>query len=116
MEPRIVIALGGNALGKTPQEQKARIDQVAGALVGLIEKGYEIIVTHGNGPQVGMIQAAFEDSSKANTRVPEMPLAECSAMSEGYIGYHLQSGLLRELRRRGMPPTTLPTVKSSRSK
>lgn len=103
MEPRIVIALGGNALGKTPQEQKARIDQVSGALVGLIEKGYEIIVTHGNGPQVGMIQAAFEDSSKANTHVAQMPLAECSAMSEGYIGYHLQSGLLRELRRRGMP-------------
>ena len=103
MEPRIVIALGGNALGKTPTEQKQRIDEVAGALVGLIEKGYEIIVTHGNGPQVGMIQLAFNQSAEANTRVPLMPLAECTAMSEGYIGYHLQAGLLRELRRRGMP-------------
>ena len=103
MEPRIVIALGGNALGKTPEEQKARIDQVSGALVGLIEKGYEIIVTHGNGPQVGMIQSAFDSGARADTRIPAMPLAECTAMSEGYIGYHLQAGLLRELRRRGMP-------------
>ncbi|MBO5354930.1 MAG: carbamate kinase [Clostridia bacterium] len=103
MEPRIVIALGGNALGKTPEEQKARIDQVSGALVGLIEKGYEIIVTHGNGPQVGMIQSAFTSGAASDTKVPQMPLAECTAMSEGYIGYHLQAGLLRELRRRGMP-------------
>ena len=103
MEPRIVIALGGNALGKTPEEQKARIDQVSGALVGLIEKGYEIIVTHGNGPQVGMIRSAFTSGAASDTKVPQMPLAECTAMSEGYIGYHLQAGLLRELRRRGMP-------------
>ena len=103
MEPRIVIALGGNALGKTPKEQKERIDQVSGALVGLIEKGYEIIVTHGNGPQVGMIQSAFTSGAATDTKVPQMPLAECTAMSEGYIGYHLQAGLLRELRRRGMP-------------
>lgn len=103
MESRIVIALGGNALGKTPEEQKKRIDQVSGALVGLIEKGFEIIVTHGNGPQVGMIQSAFTCGSATDAKVPQMPLAECTAMSEGYIGYHLQSGLLRELRRRGMP-------------
>lgn len=103
MEPRIVIALGGNALGKTPEEQKMRIDQVSGALVGLIEKGYEIIVTHGNGPQVGMIQSAFTCGATTDEKVAQMPLAECTAMSEGYIGYHLQAGLLRELRRRGMP-------------
>ena len=103
MEPRIVIALGGNALGKTPEEQKARIDELSGALVGLIEKGYEIIVTHGNGPQVGMIRLAFGAGATADPHVPSMPLAECTAMSEGYIGYHLQTGILRELRRRGMP-------------
>ncbi len=103
MEPRIVIALGGNALGKSAEEQKERIDEVSGALVGLIERGFEIVVTHGNGPQVGMIQLAFGTASAADPHVPPMPLAESTAMSQGYIGYHLQAGILRELRRRGLP-------------
>lgn len=91
---RIVIALGGNALGNDAESQQQRIEEACPALVGLIERGYEIIITHGNGPQVGMIENAFGD---------KMPLPECTAMSQGYIGYHLQKGLLKELRRRGMP-------------
>lgn len=100
---RIMIALGGNALGDTPSEQRERIERACPALVDLIEDGNEIIVSHGNGPQVGMIALAFDTAHKTDEKVPEMPLAECIAMSQGYIGYHLQKGLLMELRRRHMP-------------
>ena len=100
---RIVIALGGNALGDTACEQRARIEAAAPALVGLIAQGHEIIVTHGNGPQVGAIRLAFETASARTDAVPAMGLAECTAMSQGYIGYHLQQGLARELSRVGMP-------------
>ena len=103
MEPRIVVALGGNALGNTAEEQQARIEQSAGALIDLISSGWEIIVTHGNGPQVGMTHLAFAEGAKQTDRIAPMPLGECTAMSQGYIGYHLQAGLSRELRRRGMP-------------
>jgi len=103
MEPRIVVALGGNALGNTPEEQQAQIEKGAGALIDLISCGWEIIVTHGNGPQVGMTHLAFSEGADKNNRIAPMPLAECTAMTQGYIGYHLQAGLSRELRRRGMP-------------
>lgn len=102
-DERIVIALGGNALGDTPEEQQKRIDEAAESLVGLISQGYEIIVSHGNGPQVGMINLAFSMSSSDNEKIPPMPLAECTAMSQGYIGYHLQKGIQKELTREGMP-------------
>ncbi|GHS89370.1 carbamate kinase [Actinomycetota bacterium] len=100
---RIVIALGGNALGATAEEQRARIDAAAPALVGLIAQGHEIIVSHGNGPQVGAISLAFEIAARHTDRVPRMELPECTAMSQGYIGYHLQQGIAKELRRVGMP-------------
>ena len=100
---RIVIALGGNALGDTAAEQRARIDAAAPALVGLIAQGHEIIVSHGNGPQVGAISLAFATAAARTDRVPTMDLPECTAMSQGYIGYHLQQGIARELRRVGMP-------------
>jgi carbamate kinase len=100
---RIVIALGGNALGDTAAEQRARIDAAAPALVGLIAQGHEIIVSHGNGPQVGAISLAFATAAEHTDRVPVMDLPECTAMSQGYIGYHLQQGIARELRRVGMP-------------
>jgi len=100
---RIVIALGGNALGSTAEEQQARVEAACPALVGLISQGHEIIVSHGNGPQVGMIHLAFDEASKVNGKVAPMPLQECTAMSQGYIGYHLQKGIAKELRLRGMP-------------
>lgn len=100
---RIVIALGGNALGTCPAEQQERIDAAAPALVGLIAQGHEIIVSHGNGPQVGAIELAFEIASQHTDRVAALDLPECTAMSQGYIGYHLQQGIARELRRVGMP-------------
>lgn len=103
MASRIVIALGGNALGNNAKEQQEKIEAAAESLVGLIAQGYEIIVTHGNGPQVGMINLAFSESSQSNEKIPAMELPECAAMSQGYIGYHLQQGILRELRKEGMP-------------
>lgn len=96
---RIVVALGGNALGNTPEEQIERVDRTAKALIGLIEQGNEIIITHGNGPQVGMIQNAFSAAHEA-IGTPSMDLPECGAMSQGYIGYHLQQGIGREMHRR----------------
>ena len=100
---RIVIALGGNALGNTPAEQQAKIEAACPALVGLISQGHEIIISHGNGPQVGMINLAFDIASGANEKVAAMPLQECTAMSQGYIGYHLQKGIAKELRLQRMP-------------
>ena len=96
---RIVVALGGNALGNTPEEQIERVNNAAHALLGLIEQGNEIIITHGNGPQVGMIQNAFAAAHDA-IGTPAMDLPECGAMSQGYIGYHLQQGIGREMHKR----------------
>ena len=100
---RIVIALGGNALGNDPLEQQRSIEKAVPPLIGLIGQGHEIIITHGNGPQVGMIKQAFEISSEENSKIPVVDLPECTAMSQGYIGYHLQKGLIKELREQNMP-------------
>lgn len=100
---RIVIALGGNALGKTPEDQIEKIHQATPSLIGLIEQGHEIIISHGNGPQVGMINLAFDVASKHDSNIAKFELPECTAMSQGYIGYHLQQGILRELRLHKMP-------------
>jgi len=89
---RIVLALGGNALGDTPEAQKKLVNEVAESLVNLIEQDHEIIIVHGNGPQVGMINNAFDVANTINSKIPNMPLAESVAMSQGYIGFHLQNG------------------------
>lgn len=98
---RIVIALGGNALGSTAREQQEKIDLAAPALIDLIQQGNEILVSHGNGPQVGMINLAFDEASKADGRISKMDLPECTAMSQGYIGYHLQKGITHAARKAG---------------
>jgi len=98
---RVVIALGGNALGDTPKEQIERVRAAAPALLGVIDEDTEIIITHGNGPQVGMIQKAFAISSSKDEKVPVMDLPECGAMSQGYIGYHLQQALGAEMHKTG---------------
>ncbi|MBR5094873.1 MAG: carbamate kinase [Oscillospiraceae bacterium] len=102
MAERIVVALGGNALGKTPGEQLRLVRETARPIVDLVERGYEVVIGHGNGPQVGMIDLAMEWSSQRGGGTPFMPLAECGAMSQGYIGYHLQQAVREELRRRGI--------------
>jgi carbamate kinase len=111
MAERIVVALGGNALGKTPREQLSLVRETARPLADLVEKGYELVIGHGNGPQVGMINLAMEYSSQRGGGTPFMPFPECGAMTQGYIGYHLQQALQEELRRRGIakPVVTLVT-------
>lgn len=99
---KIVIALGGNALGHTPKEQQQLVKQSVKPIVDFIQAGHDVIVAHGNGPQVGMINLAFEEARKINKHIPELGFAECSAMSQGYIGYHLQNALREELKKRGI--------------
>ncbi|WP_311537609.1 carbamate kinase [uncultured Anaerococcus sp.] len=96
MNKKILVALGGNALGNTPTEQKKTVKITASAIAGLVNEGYKIIVCHGNGPQVGMINLAMSAGAEVNDKVPYMPFAECGAMSQGYIGYHLQNALENE--------------------
>lgn len=100
---RIVVALGGNALGNTPAEQQKQIDEATPMLIGLISQGHEIIISHGNGPQVGMIQKALNLAAETDPKMARFELPECTAMSQGYIGFHLQKGILKELRKQGMP-------------
>lgn len=95
---RIVIAFGGNALGNNPKEQQMLIKKSLHNIVPLLKKKHEIIISHGNGPQVGIINLAFEDSYE-NEDIPYMPLPECTAMSQGYIGYHLEKGLREILKK-----------------
>ena len=102
MAKRIVIALGGNALGKNLEEQMQAVKTTASAIADLIEDGHEVVIAHGNGPQVGMIQTAFDAAAKTNPAVAPMPLPECTAMSQGYIGYHLQNAIGNELTARGL--------------
>ncbi len=100
MPKRIVIALGGNALGKNLVEQKEAVTVTAAAIADLIEAGYELVIAHGNGPQVGMIQNAFAAYRREDESRDVMPLSMCVAMSQGYIGYDLQNFIGEELDRR----------------
>jgi len=102
MAKRIVVALGGNALGNTPEEQLELVRHTAKTIVDLAQDGYEVIVGHGNGPQVGMINLAMEFSCTKGGNTPYMPFPECGAMSQGYIGYHLQQAIQQELKARGV--------------
>ena len=90
---KYVVSLGGNALGNNAEEQKKALIKVADAIVDLIIDNNEVAIVHGNGPQVGMINLAFETSKET----PNMPFPECGAMSEGYIGYHIQNALYNAL-------------------
>lgn len=99
---KIVIALGGNALGNNPSEQLTLLKSVTKIIADLIEKGNKVVITHGNGPQVGQISLAMEYASNGSANTPAMPFAECGSMSQGYIGYHLQQSLQNELSKRGM--------------
>ena len=103
MGKRIVIALGGNALGNNLPEQMAAVKQTAKAIADLIEEGHEVVIAHGNGPQVGMIQKAMAELTRSNPEkyIP-CPLSVCVAMSQGYIGYDLQNSLREELLDRGI--------------
>lgn len=102
MGKRIVIALGGNALGKNLPEQMQAVKETSKAIADLIEAGHQVVIAHGNGPQVGMIQNAFAAYRKQEPSADIMPLSMCVAMSQGYIGYDLQNALKEELLNRGL--------------
>ena len=98
---KIVIALGGNALGKNVEEQQEAVEHTAKVIVDLEQQGYDLIITHGNGPQVGMIQSAMNEYAAAHSEA-EVPLSTSVAMSQGYIGFDLQNAIKDELYLRGI--------------
>jgi carbamate kinase len=102
MKKKIVIALGGNALGSNLEEQMAAVKSTATAIVDLIEEGNEVVVSHGNGPQVGMINIAMSELHKNDPKYSPCPMSVCVAMSQGYIGYDLQNALREELLNRNI--------------
>ena len=103
---RYVVSLGGNALGKNAEEQKELLKAVARPIVGLIKAGHEVVIVHGNGPQVGMINLAFSDAKT----VPDMPFPECGAMSQGYIGFHIQNAIDNELKNQNINKSVVTVV------
>ncbi|MBR0163638.1 MAG: carbamate kinase [Lachnospiraceae bacterium] len=103
MSKKIVIALGGNALGNGLAEQKIAVVETAKAIADLIEEGHNVVIAHGNGPQVGMIQNAMTALERSEPeKYSHVPLSVCVAMSQGYIGYDLQCFLREELLNRGI--------------
>ena len=100
---KIVVALGGNALGSNLLEQMISVTDAVKPIADLIEEGYEVVITHGNGPQVGVIQDAMTLLSRENPeKHPHFPLSVCTAMSQGYIGYDITNKLREELLDRGI--------------
>lgn len=104
---RIVIALGGNALGNNPTEQKELVQLPAQKIASLIKMGHEVVIGHGNGPQVGMIFNAFSDAKKVNDKTPLVPFAEAGGMSQGYIGYHMVTAIANELKKANLKKDAL---------
>ena len=103
MKPkRIVLALGGNALGENLPEQMKAVKRTVKTIADLLEEGHQMVITHGNGPQVGMINMAMTTLSREDPSHPMAPLSVCPAMSQGYIGYDLQNALREELLNRGV--------------
>ena len=99
---KIVVALGGNALGKTPLEQMKLLKNVSKIIVKLVKSGNDVVITHGNGPQVGQIALAMEYAANNGAGTPSMPFPECGSMSQGYIGYGLEQCLINEMKTEGI--------------
>ena len=101
-EKTVVVALGHKALGTTLPEQKTATRAVAKAIADLVEDGANVVISHSNGPQVGMIHTAMNEFGKAHPDYTFAPMSVCSAMSQGYIGYDLQNAIRAELLSRGI--------------
>jgi len=110
MAKRIVIALGGNALGKNAAEQLALVKKTAAVVAEQIALGHQVVLTHGNGPQVGMIQLGLSAAAQSGAIAADMPFPECGAMSQGYIGYHLQQSIAAALKARNIERTVATIV------
>lgn len=105
-----MIALGGNALGNTLAEQMDAVKITARAIVDLIEEDCDVIVAHGNGPQVGMVNNAMLALTHEDPDQPNTPLSVCVAMSQAYIGYDLQNALREELLNRNITDIPVATM------
>lgn len=99
---RIVVALGRNAFGETFPEQQKNVKKAAEAIADLVEQKFQIVITHSNGPQVGMIQTAMTEFARLDNHYTVAPMSLCGAMSQGYIGYDLQNAIRTELLDRGI--------------
>lgn len=107
----IIVALGRSAFGETFPDQRANVKKAANAIADLVEAGYEVVITHSNGPQVGMVHTAMTEFSRLDSRYTVAPMSVCGAMSQGYIGYDLQNMIRTELLDRGIfkPVSTIIT-------
>ena len=110
MSQKIVIALGGNALGNNPIEQLKKVKIATDIISDLIKEGNDVVIGHGNGPQVGMIKLAMDYSSNSDEKTPSMPLVECGAMSQGYIGYHLQQAFNASFSEKNIEKTAVSVI------
>ena len=108
---KVVVALGRNAFSDSFPKQQERVKEAAKAIADLVEAKYEVVITHSNGPQVGMIQTAMTEFSRLDTKYTVAPMSVCGAMSQGYIGYDLQNAVRSELLNRGIykPVATIIT-------
>ena len=108
---KVVVALGHKALGTTLPEQKSAVKKTAAIIADLVEAGAELVITHSNAPQVGMIHTAMNEFGQVHSDYTAVPMSVCSAMSQGYIGYDLQNAIRAELLRRGIfkPVSTIIT-------
>lgn len=101
----IVVALGRNAFGLTLPDQKKKVEQAAVAIADLVEEKYRVVITHSNGPQVGMLHTALTEFSRLEPEFTAAPMSVCGALSQGYIGYDLQNAIRTELLDRGIYKT-----------
>ncbi len=107
---KIVVALGRNAFGDTFPEQKVNVTKAAKAIADLVEAKYQVVITHSNGPQVGMIQTAMTEFARLDSRYTVAPMSLCGAMSQGYIGFDLQNAIRTELLNRGIYKTVATII------
>ncbi len=110
MNKRIVIALGGNALGQNLSEQMVAVRNTSKKIVELVKEGYQVVITHGNGPQVGLVTDCF-DTYKIDHDIDDFTMSVCVSITQGYIGYDLQNMLREELLNQGLsiPVSTVIT-------
>ncbi|MEG0108741.1 MAG: carbamate kinase, partial [Lachnospiraceae bacterium] len=102
MKKKVVVALGHRALGTTLPEQKTAVKNSAKSIAELIDAGYQVVISHSNAPQIGMIHAAMNEFAQTHKMYTSAPMSVCSAMSQGYIGYDLQNAIRAELLDRGI--------------
>ena len=102
MKKKVVVALGHRALGVTLPEQMTAVKKTAVSIADLVEEGYQVVITHSNAPQLGMIHTAMNEFGKTHEDYTPAPMSVCSAMTQGYIGYDLQNAIREELLDRGI--------------